>query len=69
MSLVLNYESKKALAANIGKRLDYIETSVHGIEFTPNGKVFGSNRPHITGHKREFFAAVTMRDGLIAKVD
>jgi len=49
MSLVLNYESKKALAANIGKRLDYIETSVHGIEFTPNGKVFGSNRPHITG--------------------
>jgi len=69
MSLVLNYESKKALSASIGKKLNYLETSVFGSEFKPNGKVFGSNRPHITGHKREFYAAVTMRDGLIAKVD
>ena len=28
----------------------------------------GCNRPHITGHKREFFANVDMVDGLIAKV-
>jgi hypothetical protein len=69
MSLVLNYESKKALASQIGKRLDYTETSMFGKEYTANGKVFGSNRPHITGFKREFYAIVTMHDGLIAKVD
>jgi len=69
MSLVLNYESKKALKAAIGGKLNYLETSVFGSEFQANGTVYGSNRPHITGHKREFYAAVTMRGGLIAKVD
>jgi len=28
----------------------------------------GANRPHITGQGREFFAQVTMINGLIAKV-
>ena len=67
--LILNYTSKKELAGQIGKRLSYRETSNHGAEFTPNGKIVGSNRPTITGIKgREFFAEVTLRDGLIAKV-
>jgi hypothetical protein len=28
----------------------------------------GANRPHITGQGREFFAQVTMNDGIIASV-
>jgi hypothetical protein len=28
-----------------------------------------ANRPHVTGMGREFFARVTMRNGLIAKVE
>lgn len=67
--LILHYESKKALAAAKGQPLKFRETSMFGSEFKPNGKVVGSNRPTITGiNGREFFAEVTIRDGLIAKV-
>lgn len=67
--LILYYNSKKDLKANIGKPLSYDETSMFGPEFKRDGKLTGSNRPHITGMGREFFAQVTMRDGLIAKVE
>jgi hypothetical protein len=30
--------------------------------------LYGCNRPHLTGHKREFFANVIMKNGLIEKV-
>jgi len=53
---------------HIGKPLNYIETSMFGEEYKPNGTFVGCNRPHITGHKREFFASVTMENGLIKKV-
>lgn len=54
---------------NIGKRLDYTETSAFGTEYRSNGVLVGSNRPQLTSNKgREFFAQVTMRDGLIAGV-
>jgi hypothetical protein len=67
--LIFNYVSKKALAENVGKPLDYTETSMFGAEFKRDGVLTGSNRPSITGIKgREFFANVTMRDGLIAAV-
>jgi hypothetical protein len=67
--LIFNYPSKKALAANIGKPLDFTETSFFGPEFKPDGVLTGSNRPSITGIKgREFFANVTMVNGLIAGV-
>ena len=66
--LVLNYSSKKELKENIGKPLKYIETSVFGNEYSSNGILTGSNRPHITGHKREFFASVTIKNNLIEKV-
>jgi hypothetical protein len=66
--IILNYESKKQLKENIGKNLNYTETSIFGAEFRPNGKFVGCNRPHITGFKREFFAEVTMLDGLIKAV-
>jgi len=67
--LVFNYPSKKEMKTNIGKPLRYTETSMFGPEYLDNGILTGANRPHITGQGREFFARVTMRDGLIAKVE
>jgi len=66
--LVFNYESKKALKASIGKPLRYIETSMFGPEYRDNGILTGANRPHITHKGREFFANVTMENGLIKGV-
>lgn len=67
--LIFNYPSKKVLKENIGHPLRYTETSMFGAEYRPDGKLVGANRPHITKQGREFFAEVTMRGGLIAKVD
>lgn len=66
--LVFNYISKKELKENIGKPLRYIETSMFGPEYRDNGILTGANRPHITGKGREFFANVTMANGLIVGV-
>jgi hypothetical protein len=66
--LVFNYESKKQLKENVGKPLRYIETSLFGPEYRDNGIITGANRPHITGRGREFFANVTMANGLIVSV-
>ena len=68
MTMIFIYESKKQLKENIGQRLKYIETSLFGNEYRPDGMLTGANRPHITGIGREFFANVTMKDGLITKV-
>ena len=66
--LIFDYPSKKELAACVGQKLRFTETSMFGAEYDPNGFLTGCNRPHITGHKREFFANVQMKDGLIEKV-
>ena len=66
--LVFNYTSKKELKACIGKTLHYIETSMFGDEYVADGVLVGCNRPHITGHKREFFASVKLVEGLIYSV-
>ena len=66
--LIFNYESKKVLKESIGKPLRFIETSMFGAEYRDNGTLTGANRPHITGKGREFFANVTMVDGLIKGV-
>lgn len=66
--MILNYESKKALKASVGKMLRFTETSLFGNEYLSNGSFAGCNRPHLTGYKREFFAQVTMKNDLIAKV-
>jgi hypothetical protein len=66
--LVFNYASKKILKESVGKPLNYIETSMFGAEYKTNGVLTGANRPHITGQGREFFANVTMQDGLIKGV-
>ena len=55
--LIFNYSSKKELKANIGKKLNYTETSIFGLEYKSNGILVGSNRPHLTSNSgREFFA-------------
>ena len=67
--MIFNYVSKKELKENIGKSLNYTETSFFGPEYKDNGTFVGCNRPSITGIKgREFFAEVTMKNGLIEKV-
>ncbi len=73
--MILNYKSKKQLKENIGKELDYTETSMFGIEYDPDGTFCGCNRPTLTEYPkieqrkgREFFASVTMIDGVIAKI-
>lgn len=68
MTMVVVYPSKKELKSNVGSRLNYIETSIFGPEYKSNGTITVSNRPHITGLGREFFAQVTMKDDLITKV-
>ena len=66
--LIVNYPSKKELKSCVGSPLDFFETSVFGPEFKSDGDLVVCNRPHLTGHKREFFAQLTMRNGLIFKV-
>lgn len=66
--LVFDYASKKAMKEHIGESLRYMETSLFGPEYKKDGLLVGCNRPHITGHKREFFAQVVMKNGKIEKV-
>lgn len=60
-----SYQSKKSLKAAIGQPLDYVETSMFGPEYKPNGTfcVVGPSP-----YERKWYAEVTMKDGLIAKV-
>lgn len=68
--LIVYYPSKKALRECVGQPLNYKETSMFGDEFKRNGTFAASNRPALSGVKgREFFASITMQDGLIAIVD
>jgi hypothetical protein len=68
--LILNYKSKKELKEQVGKRLDYTETSVFGPEYKSYGIIVGSNRPYSTNNEgREFFAEVTLKNNLIIKVN
>lgn len=66
--LIFNYDSKRALKECIGQQLRYTETSMFGAEYKPDGVLTGANRPHITGRGREFFANVTLKNGVIVQV-
>ena len=67
--LLLRYTAKKDLKASIGEHLNYSETSMFGDEYLSNGVIYGARRPHLLGGKgREWFAQITMKDGLIHKV-
>lgn len=68
MTMIVVYPSKKALKESVGQRLRYIETSLFGPQYRDNGTITVANRPHITKIGREFFAEVTMTNGLISKV-
>ena len=71
--MILNYHSKKDLKENVGQELKYTETCTDfgfPAEFKTSGTFVGCNRPQDprgTG-SREFFAKVTMQDGLISKI-
>lgn len=69
MTLIVRYPSKKELKSHVGSPLKYTETSMFGPEYRRDGVLTVANRPHITGMGREFFAQVTMKDGLIEKVE
>ena len=66
--LIFNYATKKELKENIGKSLNYQETSMFGPEYEANGKLTGCNRPHMTGLGREWFGQVTLENNIIVKV-
>ena len=66
--MIVHYKSKKELAANIGEPLSYTETSMFGPEYKATGSFCVARRPHLQGGGREFFANVTMLDGVIHKV-
>ena len=66
--MLLNYESKKQLKECVGEPLKYEETSFFGPEFKENGVFCGAHRPAIQGYGKEFFAEITMENGLIKSV-
>lgn len=69
MMLLMGYKSKKELKASIGDQLDYMETSMFGNEYLNDGSFVAAHRPLLTDLPgREFFAKITMVNGLIAKV-
>jgi hypothetical protein len=57
--LQLLYETKKELKENVGKELEYIETSFFGEEYKSTGTITGCNK------KRSWFANVVMQDNKI----
>jgi hypothetical protein len=59
------YKTKKDLKASIGKPLGYNETSMFGLEYKRDGS-FAVVGP--SAYERKWFAQVTMKEGLIAKV-
>jgi len=60
------YKSKKELKTQVGKTINVIETSMFGPEYRENGTFCVVGPCPFTN--RKWFAAVTMKDGLIAKV-
>ena len=70
MMLLMGYKSKKQLKASKGEALSYQETSLFGEEYKINGTFLGAHRPMITGlGGREFFAKITMKNGVIENVE
>jgi len=72
MTMLVCYPSKKNLKENVGSPLIHRETSAFGLEYKTDGEFSVAYRPSIWKHSlggREFFARVTMKNGLIAKVE
>ena len=64
--LVAKYKTKKALKEAVGEGLLYEETSLFGAEYKDDGilTVVGPD-----AYKRKWFANVSMRGGVISKVN
>jgi len=60
-----SYKTKKALKESVGQSLRYVETSMFGEEYKANGTFCVVGPSPL---QRKWFAEVTMKDGLIAKV-
>ena len=63
--LAATYPTKKALRAAVGERLRYVETSLFGAEYRPDGRLTVVGPAPYT---RNWFATVTMADGRIKRV-
>jgi hypothetical protein len=61
----VNYKTKSELKASVGKPLEYEETSAFGSEYKPDGIFCVVHSPYV---KRDWFAEITMENGLIKKV-
>ena len=64
---VKGYKAKKDLKASIGKPLNYVETSMFGPEYKADGKFCVVGPCAFTN--RKWYAEVTMKGGLIEKVN
>lgn len=63
--LAATYPTKAALRAAVGSPLRYTKTSLFGPEYRPDGTLY------VVGpspHNRKWYAAVSMKDGLITRV-
>jgi len=63
---VSGYKTKKELKAAVGTRLSYVETSLFGDEYNPNGKMCVVGPCAYTS--RKWFAEVTVQNGIIVRV-
>lgn len=63
--LVALYKFKKHLKASVGEPLRYRKTPIFGTGYTTDGELYvvGPSK-----HDRQWYAQVTMKDGLITKV-
>ena len=61
-----SYPTKKALKQNIGKPLNYVETSLFGSEYKSNGTFCVVGPCPYTS--RKWYAQVTMENDLIKRV-
>ena len=63
---VTGYKFKKDLKASMGKKLHYVETSLFGMEYHGDGTYTVVGPDAYT--KRDWYANVTVKDGVISKV-
>jgi hypothetical protein len=64
--MVALYKTKKELRSQIGKRLNYGETSMFGEEYDPNMQGVAMVGP--SAYNRKWYAQVWLTDGVITKV-
>lgn len=63
--IAASYKTKKDLKAAIGQALNYVETSMFGPEYKPDGQfcVVGPG-----AYQRKWYAQVTLKGGILVRV-